>query len=204
MKLKQVKAKKAYAYDYAKMLKLDTSNLNVEEQETLEMMNDWKDGNISDKDFIEGAKWRLGMEDGKLTTDQAEKMLIKLLKPTASRSKAALTDDWVNQAIKQLSEVNKVLSDKLGIPVELEVTKNGDRTIDIDSKDLIKYVPQFLKPLFSKIWLTGYIKETDYGLWCPIHYNYEHTAGGSNGYELATAFYQKDNSKWVVKFATER
>lgn len=116
--------------------------------------------------------------------------------------KTLLSKDWVKTAIEKLPEVDKVLSDKLGIAVKLE-TKASDTTIDVETKEFTSYVPQCLKPLFSKIWIAGYMKETDYGLWCPLHYRYEHPTGGSNGLGLATAFYQKETNEWLVRFDDE-
>ena len=113
----------------------------------------------------------------------------------------------LEKAKSMLGDLEKQLSEKLGKEIKLEFVKDSRGGYKVVSNDLIDGVPKFLKPLFKKIWLEGYVHFTDYGLGFSLDYQYDHPRG-SNGYEMCVVnFLSADNGQdadgWLFRMYAE-
>ena len=113
----------------------------------------------------------------------------------------------LEKAKSMLGDLEKRLSEKLGKEIKLEIVKDERGDYRVLSSDLTDSVPQFLKPLFKKIWLEGYVHHTEYGLGFCLGYKYDHP-NGSNGYELCVVNFLstekgQDDDGWVFRMYAE-
>lgn len=113
----------------------------------------------------------------------------------------------LEKAKSMLGDLEKQLSQKLGKDIKLEIIQDSRGDYRMLSSDLTDSVPKFLKPLFKKIWLEGYIHHTEYGLGFCLDYKYDHP-NGSNGYELCVVNFLstekgQEVDKWVFRMRNE-
>lgn len=99
---------------------------------------------------------------------------------------------------KMTDEIEKHISKLIGVKVEVICQIKGDM-ITLTSKDLASNMkPKMFKELKLHNFGGNVLRDEPF-YWMPVHFNYSHFDGGSNGCKITDLFFNQDGTIHVAR-----